>query len=237
MLRIKITAPQAGVDYRYIDSIHGALVNGLTAAGLSGEDLVGRSARPWTFACGGFARPGGWMTTKRITVSTPDDAVAEAMRKLNPRNLVKQSSNGDTIDLSSARIGIEHRGLAPGQSEACIAFASRFAIIAKKSHPKEKTRFVQSPSETNFAQALKRSLDRRAGRELDLMVSIDSLTLMTEANVRMMSLRKSGHRRIMIPAFNMPITLRGNEDDLAWAFHAGMGAKANLGFGCPILRN
>jgi CRISPR-associated endoribonuclease Cas6 len=236
MFRIQIMLGKTRQTYRYLDSVHGALINGLTATGISFDKLAGMNSDPWTFACKGYARPNGEMTLKSILVSTASPTIAEAMKKLNPSHLVKVSANGDMIDLRESRVAVERRGLVPGQDEVCVAFASRFALPLPKNGARVKTAFCRTPSDTNFSDAIKSSLDRRARRELDIQVSIDRLTLMTEGTPRFISLRKAGTRRIMIPAFNMPITLRGKPEDVAFAFHSGMGAKANQGFGCPIIQ-
>lgn len=236
MRRIQIRLEEKPQSYRYLDSVHGALINGLTAAGVPFRTLAGMKAEPWTFACKGYARPGGEMVLRSVLVSSASDAISAGLARLKPENLVKCSSNGDRIDMSSARIQEERRGLAPGQEEVCVAFASRFAVPFPKNGKGGKTAFCQSPAETSFPDALRSSLNRRAGRDLDLEVLIDRLTLMTEGASRFISLRKAGSKRIMIPAFNMPVALRGAAEDVAFAFHAGMGAKANLGFGCPIVQ-
>lgn len=236
MYRIQILLDGRQQTYRYLDSIHGAMINGLTAAGTPFTTVAGMDAEPWTFACKGFAKPNGEMTLKSVLVSTSSEAIAEAMRRLDAAYLVKISANGDEIDLRSARIVHERRGLVPGQNEVCVAFASGFAVALPKNGKREKTSFCRSTSESNFADALRTNLNRRAGCQLDLEIGIDRLTLMTEGTPRFVSLRKSGSKRIMIPAFNMPITLRGSAKDVEFAFFAGMGAKANLGFGCPIVQ-
>lgn len=236
MFRIQIILDKTPQTYRYLDSVHDALINGLTATGIPFEKLAGMNSDPWTFACKGFARANGEMTLKSILVSTASPEIAEAMKKLNPAHLVKVSSNGDVIDMRKSRIFVEQRGPVPGQDEVCVAFASRFALILPKKGARVKTAFCRTPSDTNFSDAIKSSLDRRARRELDIQVGIDRLTLMTEGTPRFISLRKAGTKRIMIPAFNMPITLRGKPEDVAFAFYAGMGAKANQGFGCPIIQ-
>ena len=123
---------------------------------------------------------------------------------------------------------------APGTRELCVYFPGRFALIRPKTG-RSATEYARSTTNTDFPVALKAGLDRRAGRVLDLEVAIDPLTLATEGRAVPVALRKSGDRRILIPAFDMPVTLRGNPDDLAWAFHAGLGAKTRQGFGCPAL--
>ena len=236
MKRIAIHADKIPQTYRYLDSVHAAVINGLTAAGVAGDRLVGHHADPWTFACKGYAERGGKMVVKSILISTPSETIGEGLSRLKPGDVRKRSSNGDILDFTGARIRNERRAPAPGAEQACFMFASRFALIGKKSES-GKSWFVQSPAQTDFAAALKAGLDRRAGRKLDIRISIDRLTLATEGAPRPISLRKTGDRRIMIPAFNMPVTVEGDPKDIEWAYFAGLGAKTHLGFGCPILPN
>ncbi|WP_138472164.1 MULTISPECIES: CRISPR-associated endoribonuclease Cas6 [Rhodobacterales] len=235
MKRITIFPGKIPVKYRYIDSVHAALVAGLTSAGVSGERLVGGGAADWTFACKGFAARGGLMTLKSLLVSTADPEVARAFEVLDPEALQKRSSNGDVIDFSGGRIVEEMRRPASGQDEICLAFASPFALIGPKTAEARKTWFVRSAAETDFPEAIRVGLQRRAGRDLDVEVAIDRLTLLTEGRSRPVALRQAGPRRVMIPGFSMPVTLRGNAEDLSWVYFSGIGAKTRLGFGCPIL--
>ena len=49
-MRIRLTAPPGGrARVRFLDSMHGALVNAWTSCGASGTDVVGRDAGNWSF--------------------------------------------------------------------------------------------------------------------------------------------------------------------------------------------
>ncbi len=236
MFRIRLHLDESPQPYRYLDSIHAALVAGLTAGGFPRERLIGSTAAPWTFATKGFAKVGGVMTLRGLLISTADEALAGALESLTPEAFLKVSSNGDIIDLRRAKVRPERRGPAPTADEICVTFASRFALTAPKTG-REKTRFVFSPEETSFSDAIRTNLTGRARKSLDLDVGIDRLTLMTEGKPRMISLRQAGLTRVQVPAFSMPVTLRGAPEDVRWAYFAGIGAKTHLGFGCPILPN
>lgn len=233
MQRLVIT-PRQRLTFRFLDSVQAALVEGLVHAGVPGEAVVGHTAHPWTFACHGWTRLGGLRTLSRLVVSSASDRISTAFGKLDPARIRKTSANGDVINLTGGSVRQDVHVPLPGMRELCVSFPGRFALIRPKS-ARGVTEFVRSTTETDFPAALKAGLDRRAGRTLDLEVAIDPLTLAVEGSAVPVSLRKSGERRILIPAFDMPVTLRGNPDDLAWAFHAGLGAKTRQGFGCPAL--
>ena len=233
MHRVLIT-PQRKVHFRFLDSVQAALVEGLVHAGVPGEMVVGYSAHPWTFACYGWTRRGGLRTLSRLVISSASDRISRAFGQLDPTRIRKTSANGDVINLAGARLRPDAHIPVPGTRELCVIFPGRFVLMRPKS-TRSVTEYVRTTTDTDFPAALKAGLDRRAGRSLDLEVEIDHLTLATEGRAVPVALRKSGDRRIVIPSFDMPITLRGNPDDLAWAFHAGLGAKTRQGFGCPAL--
>lgn len=229
-----IIIPRQKMQFRFLDSIHGAIVEGLVHAGVSGDQVVGTMAHPWTFACFGWTRRGGLRTLSRLLVSSASETISAAFGKFDPAVIRKASTNGDVINLEGARIRPETHAPVPGTCEYCVFFPGRFALPRLKA-TRSTTEYARSTADTDFPAALKAGLDRRSGRNLDLEVAIDPLTLATQGHAVPVALRKSGERRILIPAFDMPVTLRGNPDDLAWAYHAGLGAKTRQGFGCPVL--
>ena len=231
MHRVLIIPPRK-VNFRYLDSVQAALVEGLVHAGVPGDVLVGHTAHPWTFACFGWTRRGGLRTLSGILVSSASDRISAALGKLDPARIRKTSSNGDVISLDGACVRPDTHVPVANTRELCVVFPGRFALTRPKT-TRSATEFARSTTYTDFSAALKAGLDRRAKRTLDLDVAIDPLTLATEDRAVPVALRKTGDRRILIPAFNMPVTLRGNPDDLSWAFHAGLGAKTRQGFGCP----
>ena len=226
--------PARKVQFRFLDSVQAALVEGLVQAGLPGDALVGHTALPWTFACLGWTRKGGLRTLSGLLVSSASERISAALERLDPARIRKTSANGDVVNLEGARMRQDVHVPVAGTRELCVAFPGRFALTLLKS-TRSATEFARSATDTDFPAAIKAGLDRRAGRKLDLEIAIDPLTLATEGRAVPVALRKSGDRRILIPAFDMPVTLRGNPDDLAWAFHAGLGAKTRQGLGCPTL--
>ena len=233
-MRRLLMTPPGRVSFRYLDSVHAALVEGLVHAGLPGDVVVGPTAQPWTFLCFGWTRKGGLRTISRLLVSSPSERISAAFAKLDPHHIRKTSTNGDAINLTGASMRPDAHVPVSDTRELCVTFPGRFAVPRHKS-TRSATDYARSTSDTDVPAALKAGLDRRAGRILDLEVAVDPLTLATEGQTVPVALRRSGDRRILIPAFNMPVTLRGNPEDVAWAFHAGLGAKTRQGFGCPTL--
>src|SRR5262245_6411124 len=103
MFRIFIALNGHGISYSYLDSVHAAVIAGLKCTGLSGDQLIGPAGLPWTFAAKGFARPGGRLMLKGLTISTADAVIGNALRGLNPAEVRYKSPNGDQIDLAGAR--------------------------------------------------------------------------------------------------------------------------------------
>ncbi len=234
MNRIFIT-PSRRVRFRFLDSLHAALVEGLVHTGLvTGDMLVGHTAHPWTFACFGWTRRGGLRTLSGLLLSSTCDRISSAFGTLDPARIRKTSSNGDVLNLEGANKRQDVHLPVPSARELCVTFPGRFVLTFPKVK-RDRSSFVRSPTDTDFPAALKAGLDRRAGRTLDLEIGIDPLTLATNGDAVPVALRKTGDRRILVPAFDMPVTLRGDPEDLAWAFHAGLGAKTRQGFGCPVM--
>lgn len=231
-MRILLELKRTHQSFTYLDSLNAALVAGLVAAGARSEDLVGPASKPWTFGCEGRSDPRSRTRLFSVTVSTPDPALGEALARLNPAEVRCTSSNGDALDLSGA-VRSDIDTLNARNTELMVAFASPFAVMRKKDG-RTKSEFAQSLDEVDLDPALRAGLERRARRKLYLSFHIDPLTRMTDVRKRVVPLRKSPKRDILVPAFSAPMTIRGNPEDVEFAFLAGLGAKTHAGFGCPI---
>ena len=220
--------------FRFLDSVNAAIVAGLAEAGAHSASVVGQSAVPWTFAVKGYSQAGGLTFMSGLTISTPDAGLAEVMHKLDPSAMRVRSSNGDTLDFGSAKIEEETRLPHEAVSELAIAFGSPFALIKPKS-TRSKTQFCDNLDGIDISAALRVGLERRVGRELDLEFQVDPLTRAVDGHCRLVSTRLVGKHRVMIPAFSMPLTIRGRADDIRYAYFAGLGAKTRGGFGCPVM--
>ena len=61
-MRVRFSAPRGELArLRFLDSLHGALVNAWTTCGARGQDVVGRAAGNWSFGAVGTATPGGFL--------------------------------------------------------------------------------------------------------------------------------------------------------------------------------
>jgi CRISPR/Cas system endoribonuclease Cas6 (RAMP superfamily) len=234
-VRVTIGLEASPQRFRFHDSVHAALVAGLAAAGASSADLVGAAARPWSFAVKGFSRRGGESAATTILLSSPDPAIQDAMSALDIRHVRVASTNGDIIDCSGGRLRACHRLPAPGQDAIALALASPVVLVSPKAG-REQTRYAESVEEIDLPAALRRSVETRAGRGLDIEIEVDRLALRTSVLKRMVWLRRAPTgRRIGVPAFRFPLAMRGTPADLRFAFLAGLGAKTRQGFGLPII--
>ena len=104
-MRIRLTAPQgARARVRYLDSMHGALVNAWTSCGASGTDVVGRDAGNWSFGAVGSATPAGFLM-KSLVVGAEGGVLESVLQRLAPETIRKSSANGDIVDLSAWELG------------------------------------------------------------------------------------------------------------------------------------
>lgn len=231
-MRIRLDLGRNPQRASYTDSINAALVAGLVAAGAKSEDIVGERAKPWTFGCEGRAGKDASAKIFSVTVSTPDPELGEILAKVIPDEIRCASSNGDVLYFGAARRSILDTRNAKN-SELMVTFASPFAIPLPKEGRTE-TVFAQELSDIDLDPALRRGLERRAGRSLDISFHVDRLSFLTDVTKRIVPLRSSPKGKICIPAFSVPMTLRGKPEDVEFAFLAGLGAKTHAGFGCPI---
>lgn len=234
-MRFTIGLERSPQRFRYHDSVHAALVAGLTAAGARSGDLVGAAARPWSFAVKGFSHRGGESAATAILLSSPDPAIQDAMSALDLQHVRVASTNGDTIDCSGGRLKACHRLPAPGQDALALALASPVVLVSPKVG-REQTRYAESIEEIDLPAALRRSVETRAGHGLDIEIEVDRLALRTDVLKRIVWLRRAPTgRRIGVPAFRFPLAMRGTPADVRFAFLAGLGAKTRQGFGLPII--
>ena len=234
VFRIRLIFNYMRPQFRFLDSVNAAVVAGLTEAGVPSEKVTGREAGPWTFAVGGFSKRGGMTVMSGLTISTADAEIARALAGLDPAATRARSSNGDELDFAGADVSAELRLPHEEISELAVAFGSPFAVMKPKTG-RSKTRFHDDLGSVDLSAALRASVSARAGREVDLEFHVDPLTLAVNGRRRLVSTRFVRNRRILIPAFSMPLTMRGRPEDIRFAYFAGIGAKTRGGFGCPVM--
>lgn len=238
MFRIFLAIDGQALPYSYQDSVHAAIIAGLRAAGFSEEQLVGPRALPWTFAAKGFARPGGRLFLKGLTISTSDPVLAEGLIRLEPGNIQHSSSNADRINLKHARKIAISDPFWEGQETLAICFASPFVLSKPRTGRTSQKAYIERLAGEDLSRAFSQGLTRRLGRPVEIAVEADKLSLATEgARPRIVSLRQAPNRRVTVPAFSLHLRLKGTTDDLRAAYYAGLGEKTRYGFGCPATLN
>lgn len=234
MFRIRFTFKENRPQFRFLDSVNAAIVAGLVEAGVPSQKVVGHQAGAWTFAVKGFSKRGGVTVMSGLTVSTADEEIAQALAAFDPAAARVESSNGDEVDLIRSEIAVEHRLPHPDVSELAVAFGSPFAVMKPKAGH-AKTEFYDDLRGVDLCAALRASVAARAGRDVDIDFIVGPLTVAVDGRRRLVSTRFVKNRRILIPAFSMPLTMRGRSQDVRFAYFAGVGAKTRGGFGCPVM--
>lgn len=234
-MRVFIDLRGKSLRYRYLDSVHAALIAGMVKAGMDSARLIGEKAGSWCFAAKGYSHRQGDCMLAGVTISTASDEIGAALQKLDPGDIRVDSDNGDSLDLSHGILKPVPDRLSPGTENAMFLFASPFILTEKKTSV-EKTRFVRELDGIDVDAAMRRSLERRAGHPLDIGFSIDRLSLRADGLPRVVRYRRMKNGRDqMINAFSLPVSVRGTPEAIRFAYFAGIGAKTRAGFGCPIL--
>ena len=102
-MRVRFSAPRgAYARVRFLDSLHGALVNAWTTCGAPGVTVVGREASNWSFGAVGAATSRGFVL-KSVVVGTEGESLEPVLEKLLPETVRKRSTNGDVVDLAAWR--------------------------------------------------------------------------------------------------------------------------------------
>ena len=216
--------------FRYLDTVHAALVTALRRAGAAESQVLGEAAAPWTFATSGRGFPGGTIRIDAVTLSTPDPALGEIMAKLDGHYTPIHSANGDVLDLSGAATRPEPVPLHLDQDSLSIGFASPFLLSARGPGKS----YLRSLAGADLSAAFSAGLSRRLRRTVSLAVEQDRLSAITEGAIpHLVRVRRSGTRDLVLPALSAVLTLRGRSADLRDAFLAGLGEKTRYGFGCP----
>ncbi len=234
-MRIRIDFGGNPQHVQFTDSMNAALVAAFVAAGLRSEEVVGESAEPWTFGMEAHSHPGRKRRVRSVVVSSPSSRFDAIAAHLDPAAIATTSCNGDVIDGTGARV-LPCDDLPGTTTEVMIGFISPFLLPMKK-NGHAKTRFHEELPVREAPVALKTGLERRARRSLDLGIAIDPLSAATDGQRKhLIQLRRfSSGRRMILPGFAVPITLRGAPEDIRFAYLAGFGAKTRNGNGCPAL--
>lgn len=234
-MRMRIDFSKRPQIVKFTDSMNAALVAALTAAGMPSARLVGERAVPWTFGMEGEMLGHRGRQVRSVIVSSPDPDFAAALNRLNPAHMTVHSRSGDRIDGEGARL-VCADDLDPGIAETMIRFVSPIILMTQK-QGREKTFYCEDFPKKSVGDAIMAGLEKRAGRDLDLSVSVDPLHACIEGGRKhLVRYRKLPNgKSLILPGFMVPLTLAGKAEDLRFAYLAGLGAKTRAGNGCLII--
>ena len=234
-MRIRLSAPRGMyARVRYLDSLHGALVNAWTACGARGTDVVGREAGNWSFGAVGSANATGFVL-KSLVVGAEGGVLETMLLQLAPETIRKSSSNGDSVDLSSWDSSADDLPLVcpPGKAAtlgAIMLSPLAVSVRGQKGRWHDDLRNLGPDLEA----AINFRLSRLTGREVSLGIQPDSLYL--RANPKHSTLVRTRAVRGSKPAFVIgmmcPLSISGSTKDLRSAWALGIGEKNRYGFGC-----
>lgn len=234
MRRLRLQLPtRQSQCYSHYDLLHDALVNALVAAGAHTDMLIGMNARPWTFAALGYHREQA-NVAHSVIISTPDAELGALLGRLKVRDIQKtRGYSQESIDFSAAHISVEADPIPPVQGIMNVLLLSPL-LIQDRSHGKTKKRWHTDFNQVALADAVNHRLSRLAQRDIKLMVQADPLYLRANPNhASHITVKKfaNGQRSFVI-GMQAPLVLAGSEDDLRFAWYAGIGEKNRNGFGC-----
>lgn len=234
-MRIRLSAPRAVyARVRYLDSLHGALVNAWTACGARATDVIGRSAGNWSFGTVGSATASGF-ALKSLVIGAEGEPLESILPRLTPEMIRKSSSNGDTVDLACWGSSDDDLPVvcSPGENATLAAIMLSPLVLSVRGR---KGRWYDDLREAgqNLEQAVNFRLSRLTERNVRLRVEPDRLYL--RANPKHSTLVRTRSVRGGKPAFVIgmmcPLSISGSAEDLGSAWALGIGEKNRYGFGC-----
>ena len=237
MLRIRLTLPKSHSPQRYThqDLIHDALVNAFEQAGAPMQAVIGAQAKTWTFA------PLGWHQGHQglahsLIVSSADPTLARALSRFQTNAVVQRRWNDEFINFSAATISIEPDPLLPQQTQLACLLLSPLVIQDKGSESSKTKRWFSQLNHPQLplSDLINQKLSKQAEREIHLSVIPDPLYLRANPKHSVLvnlKVQKNGQKSFVI-GMQAPLLLEGSEDDLRFAWYAGIGEKTRSGFGC-----
>lgn len=234
-MRIRFSAPRGMyARVRYLDSLHGALVNAWTACGAPGTDVTGRNAANWSFGAVGSATAAGFIL-KSLVIGAEGPRLEPVLRRLVPETIRKSSSNGDTVDLAAWNSVPDELPVlcAPGENGTLGAIMLSPLVVSVRGR-KGRWHDDLRMAGTDLEQAINFRLSRLTGRGVRLTIQPDRLYL--RANPKHSVLVRTRAVRGARPAFVIgtmcPLSICGSAEDLRSAWALGIGEKNRYGFGC-----
>lgn len=231
MNRIRIILPKGrAAEYHFQDILHDGLVNGLTAAGVPAETLVGPEAGLWHFAALGW-RNRSACRVHTLVVGAVHPQIAEALERLRPEDVAHaRARTGETVDFSAAEIQPDPDPVAHGQNALGAVMLSPLAISRRNGS----RRWHTDMTEADMGAAISARLTRLAGRPVRLRAEPDRLYLRTRPrhDALVPTKRLKGGKRAFVIGMRAPLVLAGDAEDLRLAWFGGIGEKNRNGFGC-----
>lgn len=234
-MRIRLLAPRGEcARVRFLDSLHGALVNAWTACGARGTDVVGRDAGNWSFGAVGTATSQGFLL-KSLVVGAEGRPLEPLLGHLLPEAVRKASTNGDVVDLSAWDKDVEELPVVCGPGETATLPAIMLSPLAL-SVRSQKGRWHDDLTKTgsDLQEAVNFRLSRLTSRAVKLKVEPDRLYLRANPKhatlVRMRTV--PGGKPAFVIGTMCPLLVSGQFEDLRSAWALGIGEKNRYGFGC-----
>ena len=233
-MRVRLRAPRgAAARVRFLDSVHGALVNAWTACGAQGSDVVGPGAGNWSFGAVGRATSGG-VLLKAVVVGAAGE-LEGVLRRLTPETVRKTSMNGDIVDLAGWDMAADDLPVVGGPSETAVLPAIMLSpLVLSVRGQKGRWHDDLAKAGSNLDEAVNHRLSRLTGRDVHLRIEPDRLYLranrLHSTRVRMRAVR--GDQPAFVVGMMCPLTISGLVEDLCSAWTLGIGEKNRYGFGC-----
>jgi CRISPR-associated endoribonuclease Cas6 len=233
MYRIRLSLPRGQeAIYRHLDLLHDALVEAWSAAGASSEAVVGRQARPWNFAAlGGHRGSGNLLHT--LIVSTPDRELATHLKRFDPARVrYGRAHTAEAVDFARATILPDPDPVAPGQTALGVVMLSPLAI-SREARKDSGHRWHNNVDDFDLSAAVNKRLSRMAGRTTAVTLHPDRLYLRIQLRhdtLVPIKQTRDGKTAFVIGML-LPLVLQGPEEDLRFAWYAGIGEKNRNGFG------
>ena len=234
-MRVRLRAPRGKTArIRFLDSLHGALVNAWTSCGAHGTDVLGHNAGNWSFGAVGTATTTGFVL-KSVVVGAEGNPLEPALRQLVPETVRKESVNGDVVDLAAWDLTAEELPIACDTGKLATLPTIMLSPLALSVRG-QKGRWHDdlAIAGSNLEEAVNHRLSRLTSRDVRLKIEPDRLYL--RANPRHSTLVRTRSVRGGEPAFVIgtmcPLSISGSLEDLRSAWALGIGEKNRYGFGC-----
>lgn len=232
MFRVRLRLPKGRyAAYRYLDLVHDALVNALTAAGADADQVLGSAALPWNFAALGHHR-GHEGLVHSLVISTPSPILTKALACIDPASVrYARAATGELFDFTGAEPVLEPP---PPLADRAALGVLALSPVAISDRTRPGKHWHTRLDACDLSAAVNARLTRLAGRTVALDIQPDSLYLRANPRHSVLVSTKGGPsgRPAFVIAMAAPLVLAGTREDLLLAWYSGIGEKTRNGFGC-----